>query len=1099
MSSEDHCATASLEWSLIESMLDLPERIRLYRRRPEAFTPDEKRAVQTLDRWRSLLARAESAPMDDRLAELGIVEADLAKLLGAIEESAACEVPRAEWMVVLEEVLAWNGPCGEDGLPQSEVLRRAEGEAAIPFEDALVPWVEVATRRLRRQVPNLEGHLGPDLLRIEQRRLLEDLARFARFACIADLEAHRLGLYEGNDFVTGLLSGTPPRSAYARTVREMVGPMVRAWMARYPALARLLAVRVVAWSRGVAEFLRRLEEDRAVLGETFGNGSALGSLSTLNFGLGDSHNGGRSVAICGFDSGHRVVYKPRSCGVDTAFAAIVEAANAMLPDELRLRSPRTIDRGRWGWAEFIEARPGRDLADLRRYQRRMGALLALIHMLQGNDFHLENLLAVGDEPVPIDLETVCVPDLTTQKVDEGQDPVQASIVHSVLRTMLLPSVIGFRGGGGLQNLGALRVEVRHGKTRKVRRLIGVNTDFQRWAETKPEEERGTAAAWVESGETLEADERISLTQDGYRAAYQAFLPHREFWLGDASPIRRLEASYVRVLNRATNVYARLIQQSCEVENLRTGVDRWLAIDRAFLAVPSDRGDRDRSVQVAVVAAESEALFDGDVAYFVTPGGGTKHWTIDPESTRPVERAGTRLIRSAVESAYAQIERMDEKDLALQMLLQGNAYRSAILSLEGSMHSSFAEAVTVDRTERPRRPLRELVVDVLDALVERGLDSAEGINWIDITLDTRLEIAQPSALSTDLYAGRGGLALLFERAYRALGDRRYLEVAASSLRRELAAWNTSPSMRAEWVRRKPDGMGDRGGLMAGWWAVGRHEGHGAYRMAARELAISFSDRAIEADDGYDIIGGSAGSILLLVRQLQEESIPEVDRVVTRMADHLVKAGDRAHGLGWFCLPNSLPLCGFAHGRAGIALALMEAGRSFDRPDLIQVAEEAFEAEHRLRGTEPTQGWPDYRGIRRTARATARMGSRFWCSGTEGIALSRAAALRISDTPHLRDDLEFALETVRQPPAGRCHLCCGVSGRLLARQSLAHLSAEAPLPAAELEEIISTLLERSLEAGDLGVLGNGLFQGIGGLAWAGLCALDDDGSDLLLLHP
>ncbi len=1089
----------SLDWSLLESMLDLPERIRLYRRRPEAFASDEERATQVLHRWRSLLARAESAPMDDRLAELGIAESDLAKLLGTIDDSAASEVPRADWMVVLEEVLAWNGPCGDDGLPRSECLRRAEGEAAIPFEDALVPWVDVATRRLRGQLPNLDDHLGPALLRIQQRRLMEDLARFSRFACIADLEAHRLDLYDGNDFVVGLLTGTPPRSAYARTVREMVGPKVRNWMASYPAMARLLAVRAVAWARCLSEFLLRLEEDRAALGSTFGSDSAFGSLSRLDFGLGDSHNGGRSVAICSFDSGHRVVYKPRPCSVDTAFAAIVEAANAMLPDELRLRSPRTIDRGRWGWAEFIEARPGQDLADLRRYQRRMGALLALIHMLQGNDFHFDNLLAVGDEPVPIDLETVCVPELVSQADADNEDPVQERVVHSVLRTMLLPNVLGFRGGGGLQNVGALRVEMQHGKTRKIRRMIGVNTDFQRWAEPDPEEERATAAAWVESGEELNADEQISLTQDGYRAAYQALLPHREFWLGDASPIRRLEASYVRVLNRATNVYARLIQQSCEVENLRSGVDRWLAIDRAFLAVPSDADDRHRRTQVAAVEAESASMFDGDVAYFVTPGFGTSYWTIDPESTDPVERGGTRLKRSALESAYAQIERMGEEDLALQTTLQSNAYRSAILSLEGRMHSSFAEAVIVDRTERPRRPLRELVVDVLDALIERGLDSAEGINWIDMTLDTRLEIAQPSALSTDLYAGRGGLALLFERAYRALGDRRYLEVAAASLRRELAAWTTSPSMRADWVRRKPDGMGGRSGLMAGWWAVGRHEGHGAYRMAARELAISFSDRAIEADDGYDLIAGSAGSLLLILRQLEEEPIPGAEDVVARMADHLVRAGDRAHGLGWVAEVGTLPLCGFGHGRAGIALALMEAGRAVHRADLIQVAEEAFEAEHRLRGTEPAQGWPDYRGVKRTTRSTAPMGSRYWCSGTEGVALSRAAALRISDAAHLQDDLEFALATVRQPPAGRGHLCCGVSGRLLARQSLAHLSAEAPLPAAEFEETISTLLERWLAGGEVDVLGNGLFQGIGGLAWAGLCVLDDDGSDLMLLRP
>ena len=45
--------------------------------------------------------------------------------------------------------------------------------------------------------------------------------------------------------------------------------------------------------------------------------------------------------------------------------------------------------------------------EIRRYYRRTGHLLCLVYALNGSDFHYENLIADGEHPVPIDLETIC--------------------------------------------------------------------------------------------------------------------------------------------------------------------------------------------------------------------------------------------------------------------------------------------------------------------------------------------------------------------------------------------------------------------------------------------------------------------------------------------------------------------------------------------------------------------------------------------------------------------------------------------------------------------------------------------------------------------
>jgi hypothetical protein len=109
-----------LSWELIESALDLPERIELFRRCPDAFKPDPERAEVLLRRWRSMLGRDDAQTMDDRLAQLGVAPSEFASVVGRIDESAAADVPAATWVPPLEDVLAWDGDCDEDGLPQAE-------------------------------------------------------------------------------------------------------------------------------------------------------------------------------------------------------------------------------------------------------------------------------------------------------------------------------------------------------------------------------------------------------------------------------------------------------------------------------------------------------------------------------------------------------------------------------------------------------------------------------------------------------------------------------------------------------------------------------------------------------------------------------------------------------------------------------------------------------------------------------------------------------------------------------------------------------------------------------------------------------------------
>jgi len=56
-----------------------------------------------------------------------------------------------------------------------------------------------------------------------------------------------------------------------------------------------------------------------------------------------------------------------------------------------------IDRGAYGWVEYIAPLPCDAPDQIERFYRRHGALLALFHILLATDMHRENMIAHGEQ------------------------------------------------------------------------------------------------------------------------------------------------------------------------------------------------------------------------------------------------------------------------------------------------------------------------------------------------------------------------------------------------------------------------------------------------------------------------------------------------------------------------------------------------------------------------------------------------------------------------------------------------------------------------------------------------------------------------------
>jgi type 2 lantibiotic biosynthesis protein LanM len=203
------------------------------------------------------------------------------------------------------------------------------------------------------------------------------------------------------------------------------------------------------WVDSSLEVLQHLWTDWDDIRRVLAPGGDPGNLCEVTGGVGDLHQGGRSTLILQFTSGLRLVYKPRSLAVDLHFQQLLAWLNAW-GDHPPFRVLRVLDYGSHGWSEYVEQASCDTRAQIARFYERQGGYLALLYVLEATDFHHENLIAAGEQPVLVDLEALFHPRPQEAEPTSGQALGRETMANSVLGVGLLPQRIwGDREQAGL--------------------------------------------------------------------------------------------------------------------------------------------------------------------------------------------------------------------------------------------------------------------------------------------------------------------------------------------------------------------------------------------------------------------------------------------------------------------------------------------------------------------------------------------------------------------------------------------------------------------------------------------------------------------------
>ena len=428
-------------------------------------------------------------------------------------------------------------------------------------------------------------------------------------AAVGRLAAQEIGIAGA----LGTLHATTPEGRFKNYLRRFESVEGQeALCRRAPRLETVLDQLVQQWQ------VDHLEVAQRALGEGFGGIIAMRRLSA-------GRRDGRFVRVLHTETGPTWVHKPRSLAPELAYGRVLSWLCAQ--GHPVLRGPEVRDRGQHGWMAYVGEARCVDESAIRRFYRRQGHHLAVFTVLAAGDLHRENLVACGEHPVFVDVETLF------QSHDEGTG-------------MLCGPTAALGEPGPLPGrLPALRY---HGG------------DSDQISVVQEVSSRPPAHSFpVLDGRPLGARRFLREVEDGFTVTYRFIQAHRHALVGEV--LAPLSTCPVRYLHRDHGAYAALLRERTH-PGLLTVEGAWDDYLSVWLPTDCDADAR-------ILPFERAALEAGSVPAFQVRADSREVCTTAGD---PV---GVILPRSGWERSVEVLHGLGDADLARRLRLIRRASRT----------------------------------------------------------------------------------------------------------------------------------------------------------------------------------------------------------------------------------------------------------------------------------------------------------------------------------------------------------------------------------------------------------------------------------------
>ena len=984
-----------------------------------ATVADERSIARRLKRWNQVVAQGDLEQFNKRLAWDNLDLNTIKAVLGEVKLTQPASLP--QWAKTLKASLETSFDVKAVRTPDESK------QEPIPFESLYLPFVAVADQRLKQLAGSSYDRLNSECHKTLKLNLLAKLSGLCSRTMELEFKAFRAYQQQVSSLSKtrwfGQFPGSQSTKQYDAFISEMQSGKLLSFFQEYSVLARLAGTLTDFWVDAIAEFLERLDTDWAGIGQTFDSASALDKVVSIRPFLSDRHHQGRTVFAIQFASDLKLIYKPKDIGQEAAYFQLLDWLNQH-DSPLPFKLFKTFNRSTHGWVEYVEQLPCHSPDEAQRYYQRAGMLLCLLYIIEGTDVHHENIVACGEHPVLVDMETLFHHRISEidSLGDSALDLANEQMHNSVLRTYMLPRwEFGIDGQSydisGLGGFGGKETPLR------VPKWSNVNTDAMKLTYGKFVTKPSNNVPFLD-GKPLPAKLYIEDLVAGFRQMYNFWMANKESLLASDSPFGQLAPQRVRFVFRHTKIYASVMRTILSPQYLKNGADRHIEIEVLSLAMLKAANP---PIFWPLLQEEIASLGQLDIPMFVASSDSD---SLVLGNGQTVESC---FAQSSHDLVMSRIQQLDEQDLETQIgYIWGTIQASSMedhlditknnISSALDLSDSLIDLAQVENLTSDA--LVEQSVQIAQELKQKAIYTSEGsATWISLIYKTDAQQYEMLPMGLRLFDGCSGVAIFLAGLTK---------ITNSNSHRDLALATLSPLLRKinDCCDRLTQELGIGGGMGAGALIYslvksGQMLGED-FLEPAKQVAASITAERIKSDRSFDILGGSAGAILGLLALYQVQPTEEILQQAIACGQHLLErrveseSGHRA----WITGKQTM-LTGFSHGASGIAYALARLFEVTQKEEFLAAALEsnAYEASVFI----PEQNnWPDFR-YPPTKKGYSCWNS--WCHGAVGIGMARVAELNILPADTIQSDIDVAIKTTKEYQTERIdQLCCGNLGRV-----------------------------------------------------------------------
>ncbi len=532
----------------------------------------------------------------------------------------------------------------------------------------------------------------------------------------------------------GKESGAASLDEYLAKVASRAGWL--GLLATYPVLGRLLGSEYELWQRECRLLLERLASDWTALGQS--GDPTLVELEILALKRPPTSAPPLLVTLA---NGRRVVYQGKDLRIVVWFNELVaELGRAGLSPTL---APLPLlAREHHAWVDFIEPASCTDSEQVGRYFTRVGMYLRLFQALGSADMHGRNLLAVGEHPVFIDLETLLQPPRASLRGTRIAQAARDRYDASPLSVSLLPLWLTGAPGSRAVNIGGLN---RGGMF-----AVPNTTKLAPVPSTMP----------TVADKTHSPGEYLPQLVEGYRAMSAALATSD----GIRAHLARAAELRIAVLWRSYMVHKPIADTSVVPLLLTDGRLRDAFLTRLVMGLPDERS-------FVLGLDELRAIREGAYPSFSAQPGNDAIFLAD----------GTRVPGAFATSALERVTLVRDREDTTRDL---DTIVTAI-GCEALFHNDPPPPPSVTVTTAPPAasdaptPLAHAVA-IGDFLLEEAVVSSDGMMWVGAAWLPMSAARRIDILPADLLSGSAGIAVVLAYLARRTNEVRFRDAARLAL-------------------------------------------------------------------------------------------------------------------------------------------------------------------------------------------------------------------------------------------------------------------------------------------------------------------------------